>query len=107
MPSPIRYKIIWSFSANEDLADIYNYIELDSPQAADKVIDTLLDLGHSLEFHPNRFSVEENLKDAPLVFRSFPKWNYKIIYTVNEDDKTVIIARVFGTFQNPDKMEVQ
>ncbi len=58
MPTSPRYKVVWSFRANEDLADIYEYIELDSPQAADKVIDVLLDLGNSLETFPSRFPIK-------------------------------------------------
>lgn len=106
MPNPKRYKVHWSFRANEDLADIYEYIEEDSPEAADKVIDTLLDLGNSLSSFPQRFSREWSLEDAPLVFRFIPKWNYKIIYTVREEDDQVIIARVFNTTQDPGKLSV-
>lgn len=105
MPISPRYKVVWSFRANEDLADIYEYIELDSPQAADKVIDVLLDLGNSLETFPARFPIENILDDAPLIFRFIPKWNYKIIFTIRESDAIVIISRVFGTQQNPDRMK--
>lgn len=99
-----KYKVYWSFQANEDLADIYAYIEEDAPTAADKVIDTLLELGNSLETFPERFSIELNLEDAPTVFRFIPKWHYKIIYTVKKEDGLVIIARVFHTSQDADKL---
>jgi len=106
MPQPKRYKIYWSFKANEDLADIYADIEEDSLQAADKVIDALLDLGDSLETLPQRFAREWSLENAPLIFRFIPKWRYKIIYTIKEENDLVIIARVFNTSQSPDKLSV-
>ena len=106
MAHPKKYKVYWSFQANEDLADIYAYIEEDSPAAADKVIDTLLDLGHSLATLPERFPREWDLEDAPLIFRFIPKWNYKIIYTVKEEEGLVIIARVFHASQNPNDLNV-
>lgn len=103
MPNLKKYKVFWSFQANEDLADIYAYIEDDSPAAADKIIDTLLELGESLETFPERFPREWSIEDAPLIFRFIPKWHYKIIYTVKEKEGLVIIARVFHSSQNPEK----
>lgn len=106
MPDSKKYSVYWSFQANEDLADIYAYIETSSPEAADKVIDTLLDMGNALEIFPERYAKERSLKDAPRIFRFIPKWNYKIIYTVDEEKDKVIIARVFSTNQDPEKLKV-
>ena len=106
MPQPKKYRVYWSMKASEDLADIYAYIEEDSTIAADIVIDTLLELGNLLESMPERFPREWNLEDAPLVFRFIPKWNYKIIYTVKVDERLVIIARVFHSGQDPEKIEI-
>ncbi|MEZ4930745.1 MAG: type II toxin-antitoxin system RelE/ParE family toxin [Saprospiraceae bacterium] len=106
MPTPKRYRVYWSFKSNEDLADIYAYIEQDSPAAAEKVIDTLLDLGNSLETFPERFPREWNLADAPLVFRFIPKWNYKIIYIIKETEDMVIIARIFSASQDPESLSI-
>ncbi|MFK7937698.1 MAG: type II toxin-antitoxin system RelE/ParE family toxin [Saprospiraceae bacterium] len=100
------YQVVWSFAASEDLADLHAYIELDSPTAADRVIDILLELGDSLTTYPYRHPIEELLQDAPLEFRFLPKWNYKIIYHVEEAQQRVIIARIFDTRQDPSKLEI-
>ena len=96
MPNPVYYKVDWSFNAQEDLADIYEYIEIDSAKAANRVIDVLLELGDSLTLLPHRFPIEPLLKDAPLEFRFVPKWRYKIIYHINEENQRVIISRIFN-----------
>lgn len=41
-------KVVWSDEAKESLAHIYDHIFEDSPQNAEHVIDTLLELGNSL-----------------------------------------------------------
>ncbi|WP_416337319.1 type II toxin-antitoxin system RelE/ParE family toxin [Galbibacter sp. EGI 63066] len=40
--------VVWSEEAKNSLTDIYDYIFSDSPQNAEMVLDTLLELGNSL-----------------------------------------------------------
>ena len=55
--------IVWEKRAKEDLQDIYDYIFLDSPQNAEKVVATLLDLGDGLAIFPERNPKEPLFND--------------------------------------------
>ncbi|MPS72501.1 MAG: type II toxin-antitoxin system RelE/ParE family toxin [Chryseobacterium sp.] len=91
-------KVVWSDNAKESLADIYDYIFENSPQNAEHVIDTLLELGNSLE--DSRFDYSKDLIIDNDRFRFIPKWSYKIIYERKNNE--VRIIDVFGTKQNPE-----
>lgn len=91
-------KVVWSDNAKESLADIYNYIFENSPQNAEHVIDTLLELGNSLE--DSRFDYSKDLIIDNDRFRFISKWSYKIIYERKNNE--VRIIDVFGTKQNPE-----
>lgn len=102
-----RFRILWSPQASDDLKDIYQYIYQVSPNGADIVFETLVDLVDSLQKYPERFPVEPALEEYDKEFRFIPKWNYKIIYRVNHIAKLVIIARIFGTRQGLDKLTIE
>lgn len=95
---PIR----WDRLAKESLDDIYNYISQDSLQNARKVKKELIKLAGSLNDFPDKYSIEEFLKEEPENYRSISKWSYKIIYEVT--DKAIIIADIFQTSQHPSKI---
>lgn len=89
--------VIWSANAIESIQNSYNYIYLQSPKNADLVVETLFDLGDKLNLFPEKNPIEPlfNLKEI----RFFPKWNFKIVYRIEED--RIYILDVFSTSQNP------
>lgn len=95
---PIR----WDRLAKESLDEIYKYISHDSPQNARKVKKELIKLAGSLNDFPDKYSLEEYLKEEPENYRSVSKWSYKIIYEVT--DEAIIIADIFQTSQHPSKI---
>lgn len=92
----------WSEDAIFSMQSIYDYIFDESPNNADLVIDTLFDLGEKLNIFP-----EKNPKD-PLFnsekIRFFPKWNYKIVYRIEEN--RIYILDVFSTLQDYRKVKI-
>lgn len=50
--------------------------------------------------------IEEVLKDDEREFRYLVYTNYKIVYYINLNTNKVIIANVFDTRQNPEKLKV-
>jgi plasmid stabilization system protein ParE len=94
-------KVLWSDQAKENLAQIYDYIFEDSPQNAENVIETLIEIGNSLS--DKRFDYSKDLIINEERFKSIPKWSYKIVYERTEDE--VIILDVFNTNQNPEKLK--
>lgn len=93
-------KVRWSKRSRESLANIYDYIFEDSPQNAEMVIKTLIDLGNSLSNPKIENSQDLIINDER--FRFIPKWSYKIIYERTENE--VIILDVFNVNQNPGKL---
>jgi plasmid stabilization system protein ParE len=78
------------------MQSIYDYIFDDSPQNADLVVDTLFDLGDKLNIFPEKNPREPLYNDEKIRF--FPKWNYKIVYRIEED--RIYILDIFSTLQD-------
>jgi plasmid stabilization system protein ParE len=95
---PIR----WDRLAKENLDRIYEYIAEDSKQAARKVKKELVLLAGSLNDFPEKYSIEEYLKDEHENYHSISKWSYKIIFEITEQE--IIIADIFHTSKHPSKM---
>lgn len=85
--------VIWSKESFLSLQLIYEYIFEDSPQNAQMVIETLLDLGDDLCIFPEKNPVEPIFKDQSIRF--FPKWNFKIVYKIEE--KRIFIINIYST----------
>ncbi len=98
-----KLQILWDKQAKKNLDEIYSYISEDSVTAAKKVKKELIKLVRSLNDFPEKFSVEEFLKDEPENYRSVSKWSYKIIYEVTEEN--IIIIDLFLTSQHPSKIK--
>jgi toxin ParE1/3/4 len=88
--------VVWSEASLKSLEIIHEIIFENSPQNADKVIDTLLKLGDSLSTFPERNPIEPLFKDIKIRF--IPKWNYKIIYRIEE--KRILIINIYSTKMN-------
>lgn len=87
--------VIWSNASSVSLLHIYNYIfyERESPQNAEMVIETLIDLGNKLNILPNKFPKEPTFNDETIRF--CPKWNFKIVYKIEK--KRIFIINVYST----------
>ncbi len=102
-----KYTIIWSDQSLSSLNHIYHFISSSSPQNASKVVDALLNLGDSLATFPNGYKSEPLLSNEATTYRSVSKWNYLLIYTVEEETQTVVVVKIFDTRQNPIRMSVE
>ncbi len=94
--------ILWDRKAKEHIDEIYEYIAKDSTDAAIYVKKKLVELAHSLNDFPEKYSKEEYLADEPEDYRSVSKWSYKIIFEIT--DEYLIIADIFHTGQHPSKI---
>ena len=95
---PVR----WDSKAVESLHDIYTFIKVESPTAAQKVRKTLLTLAKNLGDHPEKYAKEPYLEKESNNYRSVNKWSYKLIYEVTQSE--VIILMVFHTSQDTKKI---
>ena len=99
-----QFKIVWSGKAVGSLHNIKSFIQKDSPQAAQKVAQSIVDLAQTLKTFPTRFAIEPLLADETVVYRFVSKWNYKLIYVVEENE--VLIVEIFDTRQSTDKLKI-
>ena len=100
------YTVVWSDKAYDSLRKVHDYITIDSPGGAKKVVLELVRLSQSLENLPRRNPIEQDLANAPVEYRFLVKWSFKIVYTVLEGEKMVLVVLVFDTRQNPKKLKL-
>ncbi|WP_161554442.1 type II toxin-antitoxin system RelE/ParE family toxin [Sinomicrobium soli] len=94
------YKIIWTDEAKSDLKDIYDFLKSKSPQGAGNVISEIRNAPKSVRFSHQNQDEEYNNTYKRIVIR-----HYKILYRIDEDKKTLVVATVFDARQNPDKLK--
>jgi len=95
----MAYKIVYTHLANIDVVRAIEYYLL---VAGKKIVKS---------FYRELLSAEKTLRNTAYFekiykdFHRFPlrKFPYIIIYKVNEENKTVLIYRIFHTAQNPEK----
>ena len=88
--------VVWSKASLDSLEIIYNFIFENSSQNADMVVDTLLNLGDDLAKFPERNPREPLFNDDTI--RYFPKWNFKIVYRIEEN--RILIINIYSTKMN-------
>jgi len=93
--------VIWSKESIVSIQNIYDYIVEKSPQNADLVVDTLFDLGDKLNIFPEKNPREPLYNQDSIKF--FPKWNFKIVYRIEQD--RIYILDVFSTLKNPNNFK--
>lgn len=102
----MRYTIIWSRFSENQIDEIYNYYETRvNIKLAKKIIKSILSAPDQLIKNPKIGALESLLKNREIEYRYIVSTNYKIVYSVEELDKSVRIADVFDTRQNPNKIE--
>ncbi|MBQ7116629.1 MAG: type II toxin-antitoxin system RelE/ParE family toxin [Clostridia bacterium] len=94
-----KYNIFIVKEAKEDLREIYTYIseELCEPQIAKKIRESLKSKIYSLQQFPNRNPINDEPLFKARGIRALIAERYRIFYTVNESDSSVMILRVIST----------
>lgn len=88
--------VVWSQASLDSLETIYNFIFQNSPQNAEMVVDALLNIGDDLSKFPERNPREPLFNDDTI--RYFPKWNFKIVYRIEEN--RILIINIYSTKMN-------
>ena len=99
-------KIIWSEFAETQLEEIYEYYEKKaSPRVAKKLVSGIINEPKKLIKSPLIGQEEELLKQRETEYRYLVFKNYKLIYSVDNQNGFIKIADVFDTRQNPPKLK--
>ena len=102
----MNFKIIWSEFAETQLDEIYEYYEKKaSLKIANKIVTGIIKESEKLIRASFIGQEEELLKDREIHYRYLVFKNYKVIYSVDEQNGFIKIADVFDTRQNPPKMK--
>lgn len=95
------YQIELTPAAQLDLLDIVEYLlENASLDVAEHVNDGILETAQTLEVLPRR---NPKLEFSPQ-HHFILKWSYKIVYTIIEEDLTVLIVGIEHTSRNPQRL---
>jgi len=102
----MNFKIIWSAFSETQLDEIYEYYEKKaSPRVATKIVTGIIKESEKLIKASFIGQEEELLKERKIDYRYLVFKNYKLIYSVDEENGFIKIADVFDTRQNPPKMK--
>ena len=101
----IRYNINLSLAANNDLEEIFSYIAgtSSSDQTANNLMLKIHEMILSLDEMPQRFSFSFDPTLAEKGYRRANVKKYIILYLIDEENKTVNIARIFHSSMNYEK----
>lgn len=101
-----EYKVIWSFFAEKQLDDIFNYYcDNVSQKLAKKIVRQIILAPDKLKLHPQLGVIESLLINRNIEYRYIVSDKYKIIYTVDSVNFFIKIVNVFDTRQNPTSIE--
>ena len=106
MKSLIKLKIIQSEFAEKQLDKIYTYYEKKANvETARELVKGIVNEPQKLIKSPFIGQVEDLLKHRKTEYRYLIFKNYKLIYSVNTENRFIMIADVFDTRQNPPKIK--
>ncbi|AJR03377.1 type II toxin-antitoxin system RelE/ParE family toxin [Siansivirga zeaxanthinifaciens] len=99
-------EIIWSEFAETQLDEIYEYYKKEaSTRIAKKLVKGIINEPKKLIKTPLIGQEEELLKQREIHYRYLVFKNYKLIYSVDQENGFIKIADVFDTRQNPPKIK--
>ena len=96
------YSVVYLPGAKRQLTDAAVYIaeELASPDAAERLLDTVDEVAESLAEMPYRYPIYPTLHAMKNEIRYVPVMNYLLFYTVHEEQKSVEVWRFLHQRQN-------
>lgn len=99
-------KIIWSEFAETQLDEIYKYYERKaSSRIAKRLVKGIINEPKKLIKTPYLGQEEELLKERKNQYRYLVFKNYKLIYSVDNENGFIKITDIFDTRQNPPKLK--
>jgi len=96
-------RVIWSARSLKDLDSAYDLLAEHSRQAANLIVETILERVAQIEKFPESGPLEPSLIHRKNEHRYLLSGHHKIIYRIEK--QTVLIIRVFDTRQNPNKLK--
>ncbi len=96
------YRVIFEPVIEQQLEEIVDYLcENVSFEVAEKVHAGLWKAMNSLHFMPTGHSIVHDISNEKITYRRILKWSYKIIFTIDEDEKEVIVVYLTHEKRDP------
>ena len=93
------YKILWADVAKQDISDIIEYIAIENPANALKILQKIRKMASILHSLPERGRVVPELQDQGiLIYREIVTAPWRIIYRIS--DKNVYVLSVLDARRN-------
>jgi plasmid stabilization system protein ParE len=89
-----RYRIIVMPEASSDLIQLFEFIELDSPESAAVVIQKLFEAIDSLEQLPHRCKIHRSTKNPKHMVHSMNVSPFIIYYRILRDDRLLEVLTI-------------
>ena len=83
--------LLWTPRAEEDLVEIHAFIPLDSPDAADRIVDKLTAAAEMLRHHPRLCQRRPEIRSY---LRMMTEWPYVLLYEAIPDEDGVPVLFV-------------
>jgi plasmid stabilization system protein ParE len=61
----------------------------------------------SLSKMPQRNTILPDISDEQIVYRRIQRWNYRVIYTIEENELLVLVVEVDYAKRDPEKLKEQ
>jgi len=101
----VEYDVQISSRAKADLRSIKKYMrENASDFRAEKVANAILDQAEKLRKMPTASTPFPEISSEKRTYRYTKKWKYKIIFYINDEDKTVNVVKIHHSSRNPDAL---
>jgi len=101
------FKIIWSSHSELQMDQIFNFYQHQaSINIAIDIITKIIESTNILKSKPYLGPIEPLLQNRNFTYRYLIYSHYKIIYHVDEINKTIKISDIFDTRQNPSKLDI-
>lgn len=102
----MAFRIIWSDFAIAQLDEIYFYYERDrGTRIAKRLVSNLIEAPNKLIYSPYIGREEDFIKHTKTKYRFLLHKDFKIIYTVDEDNNYIKIVDIFHTRQDPSLLQ--
>ena len=101
----MAFKVQLVVAAERDIAEALAFIHGNSPVAAQKWLEALLERIQGLTEMPSRFALITEADELKIPLRSFNHHSHRIVYEVNVATETVSIVRVYHSARAPIQLE--
>jgi toxin ParE1/3/4 len=91
---PEKYRVIYSRRAAEQIREIVDYIQRDSPANAARMAERIVVAVESLEILPHRYALARIPAAIPVAIRSMSVRPYLVRYHIDESTRTVNIVSI-------------